>query len=46
MEEELTGPRVIIYNICKLVLSLNAWKVVVMPVETEKYRVRAALRGL
>ena len=46
MEEELTGPRVIMYTICRLALSLNTWRMVVMPIEIEKYRVSAALRRL
>lgn len=46
LEEELTGPRVIMYTICRLALSLNTWRMVVMPIEIEKYRVSAALRRL
>ena len=46
LEEELTGPRVIMYTICRLALSLNTWRMVVMPIEIEKYRVIAALRRL
>ena len=46
LEEELTGPRVIMYTICRLALSLNTWRMVVMPIKIEKYRVSAALRRL
>lgn len=46
LEEELSGPRVIMYTICRLALSLNTWRMVVMPIEIEKYRVSAALRRL
>lgn len=46
LEEELSGPRVIMYTICRLALSLDTWRMVVMPIEIEKYRVSAALRRL
>ena len=40
LEEELSGPRVIMYTICRLALSLDTWRMVVMPIEIEWFSYR------